>query len=259
MNYKKDQNVASDFQKRAKEYEYNSKWVTDKDVNNIPLNYLLTMKTGGDLLDAGGGTGYLSQYLSNHLKFNSITLVDISEDMLKEAENKNYIIKAINSSIEKYCETTINRFDVILIRQVLHYVEDVNLVFSLLKSLLKDNGVIYVGQFLETDIESRDWHNELIRNISKNRRRTILYEECLEYVRLNRLEVIQSDVTDFEENLSDFYKRRINEHLSFDKLRNKMINSINQNIRERMLIKITSDNIYFRVKFHHFLLRKKVK
>lgn len=258
MNYNQNGNVKSDFRERAKNYESHSKWVTDEDVINIPLKYLLPKKTMGNLLDAGGGTGYLSCFLTKHIEFDSISLVDICDDMLKEAEKKNYGAKVFNSSIEAFCEKVKEEFDTILIRQVLHYVEDVNKIFSLLKSALKKDGLIYVGQFLITDNECRKWHYELAQEISKNRCRTMLYKEFSEHLQQNGLEIIQHDITEFEGNLADFYNRKIDNDLSFNELVDKMTVLINENIKDKMMIRLTDNNIYFKIQFHHFLLKKKL-
>ena len=257
MNYYQSGSVISDFRKRAKDYEKKSRFTADEDILNIPLKYLLSKKTAGNLLDAGGGTGYLSHFLSKHIEFESVYLVDISDDMLKEAERKNYGAKIFNSSIESFCEETKEKFDTILIRQVLHYVEDVNKIFSLLRSVLKNDGLIYVGQYLRTDNDCREWHYELAKEISKNRRRTMLYKEFLEYVYQNGLEVIQNDTTEIERSLTDFYENRIDNNLSFKKLMNKMIALTSKGIKDKMRIRITDSNIYYSAQFYHFFLKKK--
>jgi|GEM_PF-4820550 len=247
--------VTIDFKKRAKNFEGHSRWATDRNINKIPLKYLLQIHPAGDLLDAGGGTGYLSYFLSQHIKFNSISLVDVSKDMLAEAERKAYGVNIFNSSIEDFCNTSQKKFDTILIRQVLHYVNHVDEVISLLAAVLKKTGLIYIGQFLENNDECKKWHNQLMQEISRNRRRTLSCNELLEYVRKNNLEIIQNDVTLFEENLLDFYDKRIIDSFSFEELKNKMISLVNKNIEEKMSIRITADNVYFTVKFHHFLLK----
>jgi len=53
MNYYQSGSVISDFRKRAKNYEKKSRFTTDEDILNIPLKYLLSKKTAGNLLDAG--------------------------------------------------------------------------------------------------------------------------------------------------------------------------------------------------------------
>ena len=257
MNYYRSGGVISDFQKRAKNYEKKSRFVADEDILSVPLKYLLSRKTAGNLLDAGGGTGYLSHFLSKHIEFESIYLVDICDDMLKEAERKNYGAKIFNSSIESFCEEAMEKFDTILIRQVLHYVEDVNKIFLLLKSVLKTGGLIYVGQYLRTDNDCREWHYELAKEISKNRHRTMRHKEFLEYVCQNGLEVIQNDTTEIERSLEDFYENRIDNNLSFKELMNKMIALTSESVKDKMRIRITDSNIYYSAQFCHFLLKKK--
>jgi cytidyltransferase-like protein len=261
LRKKSDENTIKDFQERAKNFEQNSKWVIDKRINSVPQKFLSEKNNMGNLLDAGGGTGYLSYFLSKTIDCKSISLVDISKNMLdiaieRETKEKKYKIKIFNSSIECFCNMIDEKFDTILIRQVLHYVDSVDNVISLLKSVLNDNGVIYVGQILVDDEKCREWHNELTQSISKNRRRTFLYDEFLEIFCKNGFEIINSELTDYEDTFDSFYKRRIYDDVTFDELKNKMETLVSNDILEKMSIRITDDNIYFTVKFCHLLLKK---
>lgn len=255
-----DDNAEIDFQKRAKQFESRSKWVVDENINNIPKNFFQQQNVG-DLLDAGGGTGFLSCYLYHHLKskFKTISLVDISRNMLDEAERKDdYPVKTYNSSIETFCQLTTQKFDTILIRQVLHYVDDVNVVISLLKNVLSDNGIIYVGQILVEDEESKDWHDELMKDISKNRRRTFVYDDFINLFTQNGFEVINSQLTNFEECFADLFKRRISAYeKKSESLKSKMEALATNSLKEKMMLKFENNNLYYTVKFCHLFLQKK--
>ena len=259
LNKSPNKNANEDFQKRAENFEKESKWITDERINAVPLKFLSTKNNMGNLLDAGGGTGYLSHFLSQTIDCNSISLVDESKNMLDEAEKKKdekYKINTFHCSIECFCNMVDEKFDSILIRQVLHYVKNVEGVISLLKSILNDDGVIYVGQILVEDGKCREWHDELTQSISKNRRRTFLYDEFKDNFRKQGFEIINSELTNYEENLCDFFKRRIYDDIPFNKLKGKMETLTSNDVREKMSIRITDDNIYFTVKFCHLLLRK---
>jgi len=256
---KTDENTIKDFQERAKDFEQKSKWVTDKETNSVPLKFLSKKNNLGNLLDAGGGTGYLSYFLAKTIACKSISLVDISQNMLDKAierKNEKYKIKTYPCAIELFCSTVSEKFDTILIRQVLHYVDDVDNVISLLRSVLNDDGVIYVGQILVENEKCREWHNELMQSISKNRRRTFLYDDFLETFRKHRFEIIDSQLTDHEENLFDAYKRRIYDNITFNELKDKIEALATNDVREKMSIRTVGDNVYFTVKFCHLLLRK---
>lgn len=255
---KPDDNAQNDFQTRAHSFESHSSWVTDRATNDVPREFF-QQRNIGNLLDAGGGTGYLSWYLYQNLmnRFKTITLVDISHNMLDEAKRKkNYPVETHNSSIETFCQMTTHKFDTILIRQVLHYVDDVDTVIKLLKSKLSDNGYIYVGQILVEDNESKDWHDELMKGISKNRRRTFVYDEFISYFEKNGFEVVETKLTNFEESFANLYERRVRAQISPDLLKSKMESLATNTLREKLLLKFEGNNLYFTVKFCHLLLQK---
>jgi len=260
--FKEDKNgsVEIDFQKRATNFENHSRWVKDKRINNVPQKFFQNYQIG-DLIDCGGGTGYLSWYLYKNLKkaFNSISLVDISKNMLDEAEAKlDYPVKTFNSSIETFCKMTTKKYDTILLRQVLHYVDDVDVLINLLNNILKENGKIYVGQIVVQSEEAREWHDELMKDISKNRRRTFLFENLSEIFRNNGFEIERYEFTDFEENIEDLFVRRVNNYVNeaSDNLKLKMYSLASPSLEKEMSIRYTSNNLYFSVKFCHLLLRK---
>lgn len=260
LQEKLDDNAESDFQKRAERFERHSKWVTDEIINNVPRDFFQSQNIG-HLLDVGGGTGYLSWYLYQHLrnKFKAISLVDISRNMLDEAEKKdNYPVQTFNSSLETFCQMTTDKFDTILLRQVLHYVDDVDKVINLLKKVLNNNGILYVGQILVSDKESKDWHDELMKDISKNRRRTFVYDDFINSFIQNGFEVVKEQVFDFEENFTDLFKRRVNEYTDTtrESLKSKMETLAINTLKEKMCIRFDNDNLYFTVKFCHLFLRK---
>lgn len=253
-----DENALKDFQKRADAFEINSRWVTSDEINTVPFRYLSSRATLGELLDAGGGTGFLAYFLSNRLPYNTISVVDISKNMLDKVHEKMSDAKTFNDSIELFCKMIDRQFDTILVRQVLHYVDNVNSVISLLRSVLKDNGVLYVGQILVNDGECREWHDELMQEISKSRKRTFIYDEFLELFHQGGFEIIEHSTTDFKENLRDFYKRRVNRDIEFEYLKTKMENLLNKSTKLKLDVKTSSDNLEFTVKFCHVLLRKVV-
>lgn len=258
---KTDDSAENDFQKRARGFESHSRWVTDEKINSVPREFFL-QRDIGKLLDAGGGTGYLSWYLYQHLgkKFETITIVDISRNMLDEAEVKsNYPVRTHNSSIETFCRTTTLEFDTILIRQVLHYVDDVDMVINLLKDILSDSGNLYVGQILVDDREIRDWHDELMKEISKNRRRTFIYDEFISQFEKNGFEVVEVKLIDYEENFTDLYERRVHTQTSPELLMSKMEGLITDSLKEKLSFRIEGNNLYFTVKFCHLLLQKRMQ
>ena len=254
INSWKEIDVSDDFQKRASNFDKMSRWVMDKNINNIPFELLLHRKELGDLFDAGGGTGYLSFYLTNRMPATSITIVDASTNMLLKAKERIPNAIVVNKSIEDYCSVEKRKFDTILARQIFHYVDDVNLIISLLKEKLKENGILYVGQFVVLDKETSTWNNSLMQKISHSRKRSLVISDFVNLFIQNGFKVVRFITTNYEENLKDFYNRRTNNEISYDKLLSDMIALVSENIKEKMSVKVIYDNMFFSYQFCHMTL-----
>ena len=245
-----------DFEKRAASFEKLSRWVTSKSINDIPCCYLSRRSTMGNVLDAGGGTGYLAQYLMNRLSISSLTIVDASKNMLDLAEIRIPNAKLINSSIETFCFNNAMLFDTILARQIFHYVDDVDMIIKLLRKCLDEKGLMYVGQFVVCNEESNVWHKNLIQNISKNRKRSFTVDEFKQKFESNGFRILESYSEDYEENLRDFYSRKTNDDVEYDFLMKSATESLSKKIKDSMKIRCQNENMFFTVQFCHLLLEK---
>lgn len=245
-----------DFQKRAKYFDSQSKWVTNEKINYIAYKYLSCNRNLGNVLDAGGGTGFLSYYLSGKINTSSITILDSSANMLEKAKERIPQATIINNSIESYCNNNLLKFDTILARQIFHYVDDVNIVISLLKEKLKEDGLMYIGQFVVPDPDSDKWHEDFIKKISKNRKRSFTLNSFLDFFIQNGFYINKIETIDYEENVKNFYQRRINNNISYEELLEVSKETLNKNIINNLMIKTTADNIFFTVQFCNLLLSK---
>ncbi len=246
--------ATADFQKRAPEYEHNSRWVTSDSINNVPYTYLCLRKSLGRLLDAGGGTGYLSWFLSSKLPSDSITILDASSNMLLQAKERLPYARTVCDSLESFCLSSSEKYDTVLARQILHYVDDVDLALSCLRKMLKKEGVIYIGQFVVQDSASDDWHMALIQRISKSRKRSFVQAELIRQCEKSGFKVLNSCCTDYEENLMDFFKRRMNEETEYSALLDASKKSLNRQVISSLSIRTTNNNLFFTVQFCHLLL-----
>ncbi len=97
------------------------------------------------LLDLGGGTGLLLEYLPEDLE---ITLVDSSDSMLNKAKNKdrkqkvNYV-QASGSSLP----LENNHFEHVVIADALHHFEKIEETIREAKRVLKPTGALYIMEF----------------------------------------------------------------------------------------------------------------
>lgn len=248
--------VINDFEKRAGRYETDSLWITSEAINKVPLSFFINLDSLGDLIDVGGGTGYLTQYLSSHIGYKSLTVLDLSPAMLNIAKKRLPDASIICDSIEHFKELNNSQYDTIVARQILHYVDDVKKTIKTLKTAMKENGLLYIGQFVVPGVLSDYWHASFIKKISVNRKRSFIQDDFLSLFVDEGLKIQKTIYTPYEENIKSFYKRKTNQDLNYHELYSYAVGSLNEDVKKELLIKITDDNLFFTVQFCHLLLSK---
>lgn len=121
------------------------------------------VKDGMNIADYGCGTGKITRELLKLDKDICIYSIDNSQNMLKELENtlNNYKnIRIINSDLKEYVNE--KKFDLIIMQQVIHHIDELDKLFDNAKKSLKHNGKIlvlvvgenYMNELIEYDRES---------------------------------------------------------------------------------------------------------
>lgn len=102
------------------------------------------------ILDVGCGTGELTKKLTPYA--NEIIGIDVSENMLKEAQKRNdhEKIKYINISVEKYLEERDKKFDVIISIAALHHMHEEKIV-ELMKTKLTEKGKLLLLDLIKSE------------------------------------------------------------------------------------------------------------
>jgi 2-polyprenyl-3-methyl-5-hydroxy-6-metoxy-1,4-benzoquinol methylase len=105
-------------------------------IKNIPKNC-------DYILDVGCGIGELTKKLTLFGK--NITGIDVSENMLHEAQKRNFDkkINYIKTSAENYLDETDKQFDIIISIAALHHMNEEN-ILGKMKSRLNENGKILI-------------------------------------------------------------------------------------------------------------------
>ena len=255
MNDNNKTSSAIDFSIRAKTYESVSSWVKSKAMNDVAKGYFKNVDNLGHVLDAGGGTGFLSSYILKDSKYESLTIVDGSKEMLSIASSRHPYANIICDSIEHFGINSTIQYNTIFCRQVLHYVDDVDTAIKSIKLLLDPAGLLYIGQFVFPNTESQLWHRNITSRISQNRKRTFEKNSFIQLFLDLGFEIIRTDFTSYEENLYSFYKRRIGD-VDYNELFRIANETLTDNIKESLQINLRTDNIYYNIKFCHLLLRK---
>ena len=121
-----------------KNFDFNN---FNKSFNKETYNYLID-KLYGDCLSIGSGKGHLEYHLS---KKHNITATDINKDFIKYNDKINFkFFDIVNSSEEGF--KILGKFDCIFVPSLIYAFNDdqLNIFFSNLKKLIKNDGNIYV-------------------------------------------------------------------------------------------------------------------
>lgn len=154
-----------EFDRRAATFERDSPWAVDATVAAAAAS-VISRARAHRMLDAGGGTGALSYWLRSQMRVDSTTVVDCSAAMLKQVDPN---VETLCCLLEDLPES-LGTFDVVLLRQVLHYLEDPPSTLRLLGSLLEAGGVLYLGQIVSPTPAAADWFRSTFSWMGTSRR-----------------------------------------------------------------------------------------
>lgn len=154
-----------------------------KDINNL------------DILDIGGGTGTLANTLIN-LGAN-VTILDPEIKMTNIAKKKNNKVKILNGYLTDV-ELDSNSFDLIIMRDSFHHIQDKKGTLKECKRLLNNKGKIVIYEFDKNHIIAKFIYIferscfEKVKMLSKNEMKTLAadYFDNGEIVKISSYEYI---------------------------------------------------------------------
>jgi len=148
--------VSSHFDNRSRDYN-SADWVNDIELL-MRIREAVSPLRGGILLDVGGGTGAVASYLSATVPGLRVVNLDSSLGMCSISAAKN--LRSVVANAESL-PVHGNSVDVVILRQVLHYVTSVPAVLAECRRVLRAGGLLIIGQFVPVDV----WENILIGGV----------------------------------------------------------------------------------------------
>jgi ubiquinone/menaquinone biosynthesis C-methylase UbiE len=144
-----DDRTTSYFDQLAQTWDQNPMKIERSRATAKECKKLITANSG-NLLDIGGGTGLLSIFLRDH--FSSITIADMSSEMLKVSRKK---IAAAGITNIKTClvrqdiSEIPGHYSAIITLMTLHHIEDLDSFFRSAAKLLQDRGRLMIADLYQ--------------------------------------------------------------------------------------------------------------
>ena len=104
------------------------------------------------IADIGGGTGLLADRLIR--LGHAVTLIDPAKKMTEIAKQRNPEMKIINELFENYPASDLS-YDVIILRDCFHHLQDQALTLAKIFQVLKDDGLLVIQEFSPTSISAK--------------------------------------------------------------------------------------------------------
>jgi tRNA (cmo5U34)-methyltransferase len=151
----------SEFDQKAKEWDKNQMHIERTQAVASQLIEMVTLTPNMKAMEFGAGTGLLSFYMKD--RFEEITLMDSSLEMLKMAEQKmdqgdKMKIKTLFFDLEKE-DYTGDPFDIIYSQMVLHHIGNTGAIFSKFYSMLSPGGILAIADLF---LEDGSFHDESV-------------------------------------------------------------------------------------------------
>ncbi len=126
--------------------QYDSNNNKTRDLEAIALRAMLSEINFTSCLEIGCGTGKNTEWLLT--KANTITAVDLSENMLAKAREKikSDKVQFIQADMLQPWAFASQQYDLISFSLVLEHIEDLNAIFAKAATVLNSGGYIYVGE-----------------------------------------------------------------------------------------------------------------
>lgn len=155
------QDIIEHFSMRAVSYDSISAWVKNEKILKRMIQFFPEGDKDYCILDLGAGTGAVSKYILNNYKGNvKITALDFCSSMLEEINDAR--IQTVEATAEKMPFSD-NSFDIVISRQCLHYIENLDETLLEIKRVLRKDGIFILGQIVPFDVITASYWRKIIQ------------------------------------------------------------------------------------------------
>jgi ubiquinone/menaquinone biosynthesis C-methylase UbiE len=196
--------VAEHFAQRACSYEKRGLWVADPLVMSVTLDFL---GLAGDeiVLDAGAGTGtVLHSALHSCPTLRLPVAVDCSGEMLVQIKDVRIPRVVADGTRLPFAAQT---FDVVLCRQVLHYLESPVCLLQEAFRVLRPGGRVVIGQITPFSEVDEDYWRRIILARQPLRKYALTLHDCLDFTAAANFRIVKVTQIRAKESLNSWLSR----------------------------------------------------
>lgn len=161
--------MPNNYNRIAKVYDSISKLVYQRSIIQAQVFLLQQVSSNNNILIVGGGTGWILEELAKlRLQNICVVYVEKSAEMISISKKRNYAnvhVDFVECGIEEF--ETDKKFDVILTAFLFDNfkTEKIEIIFSQLNRLLKQNGLWLYADFINDGINSKWWQQLLLKTM----------------------------------------------------------------------------------------------
>lgn len=112
---------------------------------------ILELKGEEIVLDIGGGTGKLAEYISDDCKL--IYVLDESKGMLTKVEANTRVVPVLGDGLNTNFDN--NSMDIVILSDILHHIEDQQRLIEEIYRVLKKNGKLIILEFEKKHLKTK--------------------------------------------------------------------------------------------------------
>ena len=198
-----DNELAQHFALRAATYDQ-AAWVRDPEVMSATLDFV-TPHPGQHILDVGAGTAAVLEAILNACpQVAECAAVDISPEMLARIRHPRIRSYHADAQSLPFDDAT---FDVVICRQTLHYIDDLDRCLCEIHRVLKREGILVIGQMTPFGAEDEDHWKTIVHLRQPLRKHNLTQPELIGLVVRNGFQVGRTSHIAVRESLNAWLAR----------------------------------------------------